>query len=368
MSGKQVVSMEKSHSRNDATRDEGETSSGATEAAQTTHNISIQATSLEERFKMVWEAGENAKNQSSTPKIQKVIFLLRDHENFEKYFEPRVVSLGPIHHGKEKYQLGEKYKLQLTYEFVNSSGIDINILYKKIEENIKELRDCFEEEVTKPYENDKALAWLLFVDGCAILQYIYCATNSKFKELNIKTDSVTFGHQDLFLLENQLPYRLLKWLMSLSKMEKELRHAIKLYIERNDMIPEDQKSRCCGLNWLSLTLWPRSKGQLAEGDNERTTMNREPIHLLDLLRTSLLVNHDPQVHKIKRKKRKYQDWQSYHNVQELKVAGIHLKRSNNSCLSNISFSRRYLCFGYLLLPPITVDDSTRPKFLNLIAY
>jgi hypothetical protein len=132
MSGKQVVSMEKSHSRNDVTRDEGETSSGATEAAQTTHNISIQATSLKERFKTVWEAGENAKNQFSTPKIQKVIFLLRDHENFEKYFEPRVVSLGPIHHGKEKYQLGEKYKLQLTYEFVNSSGNDINILYRPI--------------------------------------------------------------------------------------------------------------------------------------------------------------------------------------------------------------------------------------------
>ena len=45
-----------------------------------------------------------------------------------------------------------------------------------------------------------------------------------------------------------------------------------------------------------------------------------------------------------------------------------MKRSNNSCLSNISFSRRCLCFGYLSLPPITVDDSTRPKFLNLIAY
>ena len=56
----------------------------------------------------------------------------------------------------------------LTYEFVNGSGEKIKDLYNKIEENIKELRECFEEEVTKKYD-DEALAWLLFVDGCAIL-------------------------------------------------------------------------------------------------------------------------------------------------------------------------------------------------------
>jgi hypothetical protein len=37
-------------------------------------------------------------------------------------------------------------------------------------------------------------------------------------------------------------------------------------------------------------------------------------------------------------------------------------------LSNISFTRQYVFLGYLSLPPIIVDDSTRPKFLNLIAY
>uniref|UniRef100_A0A2N9GJN9 Uncharacterized protein n=1 Tax=Fagus sylvatica TaxID=28930 RepID=A0A2N9GJN9_FAGSY len=248
----------------------GETSSGTTKEAQT-QSISIQPSTLEAKFNTVNEAEENAKNQSTTPKIQKVIFLLRDQKDFEKYYEPRVVSLGPIHHGKEKYQLGEKYKLVLTSKFVKGSGKDIKDLYKKIEENINDLRDCFEEEVTKKYDDEK-LAWLLFVDGCAILQYIYCATKNMFKELNIKTDSVTFGHQDLFLLENQLPYRLLKWLMGASKMKNELKESIKTYIANHDMIPEDQKSRRC------------------------------------------------------------------------------------------------FCFGYLSLPPITVDDSTRPKFLNLIAY
>ena len=83
----------------------------------------------------------------------------------------------------------------------------IQEVYMKVEENIKELRKCFEEEVTKDYD-DEALAWLLFVDGSAILQYIYCAIdrlNNKFKELSIKHDSVAFGNQDCFFLRISFP-------------------------------------------------------------------------------------------------------------------------------------------------------------------
>jgi hypothetical protein len=80
-------------------------------------------------------------------KIQKVIFLLRDHDNFVKYFEPRVASFGPIHHGKPKYELGEKYKLILAHEFVqgcngnNETNLyeNINCLYEKIKKEIKGL-------------------------------------------------------------------------------------------------------------------------------------------------------------------------------------------------------------------------------------
>ncbi|KAM4091701.1 hypothetical protein ACJW30_09G156400 [Castanea mollissima] len=346
---------------NAVTREACETSGGATEEAQV-HSISIETSTLEARFETVKKAGENAKNHSSSPKIQKVIFLLRDQEDFKKYYEPRVVSLGPIHHGKEKYKLAEEYKLLLTYEFVNGSGKEINDLYKKIGENIRELRECFEEEVTKKYD-DEALAWLLFVDGCAILQYIYCATKDQFKQLNIKTDSVTFGQQDLFLLENQVPYRLLKWLMGLSKMEKELSESIESYIAHHCMVPDNQQLK-----------QQETKGK--RGDTVRSeeklkekiiSMDKEPIHLLDHLRTKLLGK--AQLESIMMPKRNTgQDWESYRNVQELKVAGIRLKRSSESCLRNISFSKQILRFGHLYLPPIIVDDSTRPKFLNLIAY
>ncbi|MFQ6635666.1 hypothetical protein Gotur_011166 [Gossypium turneri] len=51
------------------------------------------------------------------------------------------------------------------------------------------------------------------------------------------------------------------------------------------------------------------------------------------------------------------------NIKELKNAGVWLKASETSCLTDISFNR-FFVFGELQLPPITVDDST----MNLVAY
>ncbi|XP_059428321.1 UPF0481 protein At3g47200-like [Corylus avellana] len=312
--------------------------------------------SREERFRSLTEVAAGVQTGVvKEAKIQKVIFLLRDHKHFVKYFEPRVVALGPIHHDNKKYQLGEKYKLILANKFVECSGKSIEVLYEAVVNEIKQLRECFEEEVTKKYD-DEALAWMLFVDGSAIVQYIFSAVNNKFKELNIKIDSITFAQQDLFLLENQVPYRLLNLLMNLSGKNDELRISIGSFIG---------------------------------------SFRSEPAHLLDLLRTTLLgaqkeeennltnkassspgsSNSEPPSRKTcgiwphRKKGGEDPDWQSYRNVQELKSAGIQLKQSKNSNLRNISFTRKFGFYpGYLWLPPIKVDDSTGPKFMNLIAY
>ncbi|KAG6671168.1 hypothetical protein I3843_Q011400 [Carya illinoinensis] len=253
--------------------------------------------SREERVKKFKEENQvRTSERTKTPKIQKVIFLRRDHEHFVKYYEPRVVSLGPIHHGKEKYQLAETFKSQLANEFVKNSEKTIEEICQVVDGKIKVLRECFEEEVTKKY-NDVDLAWILVVDGCVILQYIDLAIKDKFKDLDIKHDIVAFCQQDLFLLENQVPYRLLELLMSSS---------------------------------------PKPVGDGAS----------------------------------KRNSQRSSDWQSRRTVQELKAAGIHVKRSEGNSLRNISFRRNLInCVqGVLSLPPLIVDDSTGPKFLNLIAY
>ena len=52
---------------------------------------------------------------------------------------------------------------------------------------------------------------------------------------------------------------------------------------------------------------------------------------------------------------------------DLKAVGIYLKPSKDGSLTSVNFSSN-TCTANLELPPLIVDDSMAPKFLNLIAY
>jgi hypothetical protein len=352
--------------------------------------VTEKASPMEQRLKRLEMAGDRA--EKTGPKIRKVTFLLRDNKDMAKYFEPRVVSLGPIHHGNPKYDIGEEYKLVLANKFVKECGKDkkAESLYAEIRKKIKQLREYFDEEVNKKYEDDQDLAWILFVDGCAVLQFIYYAVHEeKFRDLKIKNDQVVFGKEDLFLLENQLPYQLLEDLMELSENKEGLKCSIDHFIDmhancedkktsiRKEKPPAaDDKKTSIGKEKLPAADDKKTsigKEKLPAADDKETSIRIEkpPAHLLDRLRTKLL--RDPENksnEEIESGGQKVQDnWQSYRNIQELRAAGIQLKPSKSSSLADVSFKDQFTFYpGYIYLPPITVDDSTGPKFLNLIAY
>ena len=247
-----------------------------------------------------------------------------------------MVSIGHIHHGKPKYRLAEEYKLTLAENFIEESGKTDKELYMVIKNNIEQLRKYFDEEVIHNY-NDEALAWMLFVDGCATLKFIDSVVDNNVKRFQIKNGQVASVQQDLFLLENQLPYRILDDLIKNSKEGKKLKESVQSFIDTQSMTKK----------------------------TEELPPNKEPVHLLDLLRNRLLgCTHDISP------KSNEKEWQSYRNVQELRAVGIHLKSSDSSCLGKINFTRNWISlYGAILsLPPILVDDSTGPKFFNLIAY
>ena len=279
------------------------------------------------------------------------VLLLRGHKDFQKYCEPRVVSIGPIHHGKPKYRLAEEYKLTLAENFIEESGKTDKELYMVIKNNIKELRKCFDEKVIHNY-NDEALSWMLFVDGCATLKFIHSVVDNNVKRFQIKNGQVAFVQQDLFLLENQLPYQILDDLIKNSKEGDKLRKSVQSFIDEQSMTEKTKEK-------------PTKNNKEGE-KTEETPPNKEPVHLLDLLRNRLLgcTSTSPKNNS------NQEDWNSFRNVQELKAVGINLKSSNNRCLGNITFTQKYWKFygGTLSLPPIIVDDSTGPKFFNLIAY
>ncbi|KHG20690.1 hypothetical protein F383_26167 [Gossypium arboreum] len=102
------------------------------------------------------------------------------------------------------------------------------------------LKKCYHPKGLEEYSNDdEKLAWMFFVDGCAILQavYILYGHDRTPNELFIKNELLTFEYSDLFLLENQLPFRVLE-LLTRSNDGKRFMKAIIRFIDSTVKEPQ----------------------------------------------------------------------------------------------------------------------------------
>ncbi|XP_021282725.1 UPF0481 protein At3g47200-like [Herrania umbratica] len=333
-----------------------------------------------ENLRSLDEACKAAQNETTAPPlIQRVPSLLSGQTEFLKYFKPRVIAIGPLHHDDPSLRGAEKLKLKLAAHFLNNHVSEKKVLYSKIKMEIAKLKKCYNRtEIEKYYDDDEKLTGMLFLDGCAVLQAIYLLPDPQAKdkegapnELNIKIDLLAFVHLDLLLLENQLPYRVLELLISSSNKGQRFKESIKRFIDVNAMTPAEVMKE-----------QQRQQQEPKQGKQQKQQEEPKPAHLLDFLRTRLLAKTEEKESSVLSKgcnwlfqhiESCYQKGKTSHhshtfrNVKELREAGIWLRPSETSCLKDISFNR-VCCVGKLMLPPITVDDSTGPKFMNLIAY
>ncbi|KAG8471364.1 hypothetical protein CXB51_036109 [Gossypium anomalum] len=284
--------------------------------------------------------------QTTKPLIQRVSPLLLDKmADFQKCFEPRLVAFGPLHHGNPKLQRAEQSKLKFSARFVNENETNRYDLFNKVKAEIGDLRKCYNPEDIAAYD-DEMLAWMLFVDGCAVLFAVRYGTEVKFDELNTKPYLLVFAQLDLFLLENQLPYKLLKILIGSAKDPHIWEQSITDFIDQNVMTNIYQKRK-------------------------HVVDDKDYAHLLDRLRDELLTGKQMKIDNTKiggillscgdsRKHRK-----TFRSIKELKESGIHVKPSTTNNLNDISFYCNFM--GKLMMPRLLVDDSTASKFLNLVA-
>ncbi|QHO52636.1 Putative UPF0481 protein [Arachis hypogaea] len=158
----------------------------------------------------------NILSPSGISKIQKVPALLRQNPNFASFCSPEMMSFGPMHHHRQNgdLQLGQQFKYLWAFRYITqfacSRGRQVEdskrFLYETVTQHIQLLRDMFSEDVTKGY-NDKELAQMLFVDGCALLYFMKNVDDSEL--VMLKFDQLWCIWKDIILLENQLPAKLL---------------------------------------------------------------------------------------------------------------------------------------------------------------
>ncbi|CAN4118505.1 unnamed protein product [Withania somnifera] len=342
-------------------------------------------------------------------KIQMVPKMHREIEANIKCYVPLVVSIGPFHHGKSELQRIEEYKKRLAVLFADqdstkerpegvspwrsTNSVSIYELYRKVKDIMPNVRKWYAEHLIKDYKPEE-FTQMMFLDGCFILQYLHCIVTGNYKELKMKSHDIAFIRRDLFLLENQLPFEVLQELMSCKFKHNEGMEIIKTFISSAHAKPPPSHGfirgiKDCFLDFLRESLFsvetkqgqgphPKSYsctqkimnflgkifGEEAFSLAKQESMkNRLPAHLLELLKIHLI---DPKAFS---KGGCYLrgEWCSYRSAMELRRAGIHFKPGKSRRLSEVKFTS-FPCSALLILPPITIDDSTKSEFLNLVAY
>ncbi|XP_052176586.1 UPF0481 protein At3g47200-like [Diospyros lotus] len=296
---------------------------------------------MKQRVSWIVEIESNMKRYvqvEQRPKIQKVPMTIREIESNKKCFDPMVIAIGPLHHGKPELERMETFKIQFALQYAHQSKKSMKELYDAVEKQAFDARNCYAKGSTDAFDDEKEFAKMMFLDSCFVLQFIYSCVNPAEDDVKMKINDKAFILRDITLLENQLPFEFLKALMKLrfegGEGEQMIDDFIRLIMEEN----------------------AKPKG----GEKEK----EEPVHLLELVRTKFV-----DVDEITRGScDSSSNWCSYRSVTELKSVGINFKCSYSRRFSDITFKSGSFLSGYLRLPPITIDDGTKSLLLNLVAW
>ncbi|KAJ0626233.1 hypothetical protein HanHA89_Chr01g0010741 [Helianthus annuus] len=243
-------------------------------------------------------------------------------------------------------------------KLVSNNEETLRVLYRNLSEDtmVQDLRNYYEANSTNEFEN-KVFIKMMLLDACFILYYLLFIFGQPENRQQLKNNYDAFVYQDLFLLENQIPFVVLTKVMNLLHIDC---NKIKPFIYDNILATQRPKTW-----WFRSMFCTRNHPVYQEQLREMIDVE-QPDHLLDLLHRSLTEKRLPEVN----------DWSqsnkcrcTFRNVTELKNLGIHFKPSSTMSLTHIEFRKSKWWFSAdVNLPPITVNDSTKPMLLNLIAY
>ncbi|KAM0957290.1 hypothetical protein ACFX2A_025961 [Malus domestica] len=267
--------------------------------------------------------------------------LVRDNENA---FVPQVVSIGPYHHGGKKFEAMEQIKLWNLQRLLNRKPTPDTSLVKFVKEirsREEFLRSCYDEKFDHLSSNQ--FVEMMVVDGCFILE-LMCRRSSicRYHDVLSMPEMMSIVQSDMFLLENQLPGKVLDCLFNLTTSSYEP----SLHIHTRALICDFMHK----IEKVQLML-------VIKGNIRETWQFR---HLLDNVRDLLVGSLS------RNENRPYGFWDPITAVTHLEEIGVKFQcASSETELSGITFNAEN---GVMKIPLIRIGAHTESLFRNLIAY
>lgn len=271
-------------------------------------------------------------------------------------YTPRVISIGPFHHGNEKLMPMEIQKQRYLKEFCKRLGGEtkeqesLKVLWSTIQSLEDEIKRRYADNTSVEFSsNDDKFVKMILFDAVFIFE-LFLKNDEDMRDNERYQDDFIIGkpwlraaiQRDLILLENQLPFFIL---------EKLYRLAI-----------EETKPNYRSFLDLSCHYFEKY------GKNKTKPHETKPykvLHFTDLVRHFLSFKH-PQLESPDHGKQV----KNLYSATMLHQAGIKFKALPDECLLDIRAWKKNentVKKGELHMPPLEIDNSTECLFRNLMA-
>lgn len=249
---------------------------------------------------------------------------------------PRIVSIGPYHHGEQQLQMLQKHKWRCLHTVLDQTqphGVGLEDLINTVAPKVAMIRQCYSES-TECFSGPH-LVKMMVVDGCFIIQFLRQLADVIQMDPPLNNLYVLGSvARDLLRLENQVPYFVLEDLFETTN------------------VPKATSSLA---NLASLFFSCFDSGYVFE-----TQINIKGVHLLDSFRLSL-IPQGQQYNPVN--KGLYRPL--IRSASELRRVGIRFKQGRASTFLEIKFDgeRRIV-----RIPQIKINDDLNCILPNMVAF
>ncbi|KAL5987532.1 hypothetical protein ACLOJK_035280 [Asimina triloba] len=260
------------------------------------------------------------------------IFIPRVGENvgsgIEDYYNPKLVSVGPYHHGDSQLQAMEGYKAKCLKDLLDRNPTPFEKCLEELRKKEAQARKCYKATVTVEHSVWE-LVGIMVVDAGFIIELFM--KQSEGRHPSVFNSIYPLIKRDLLLLENQLPFSILQCMFDLT-------------IAKSQMIP---------------TLHEIAFGFFNHLEQRRRALPPPDCvhHLLHLYQSQFIpdtsfLNPGPI--------------SSIPSANKLHIMGVKfVPASNNSLLTDVEFKEEDVI---MQIPRLFIDEETIALFTNLITF
>jgi hypothetical protein len=258
-------------------------------------------------------------------------------------YTPKVVSIGPLHHGREGLKAMEEHKKRYLKDFIEQANEGLGSSIRVVKEKELRLRGCYAKTIQ--FSSDEFVK-IILVDAAFIIGVLLrLKFPGDFQDENDRIFSRPWMLQDVWpdmlLLENQLPFFILEDLFDLGKVAVSSKLGERLSIYK-----------------LSHNFFKDLMHLEGTEDKLEKICSSKVEHFVDFLRHL----HLPDLEQQQQQKGTLQTLTTP-SMTELHRAGVRFEVGSSRNLFDLQFNK-----GIMKIPKLIIGDETELSISNLLAF